>query len=107
MKYFIAIAIIFFTALSVQGAPFLTSDNQATATYYTISGGPSFIPARVDGTAIRVDLAKYETGSWPIKVKACKVDPVWGVQCSEEGSFTLTCPSPTGGLTKPVLKIEP
>jgi hypothetical protein len=106
MKYFIAIAIIL-TALSVQGAPFLTSDNQATATYYTISGGPSFIPATVQGTAIRVDLVNYQVGSWPIKVKACKIDPLWGLQCSEETAFTLTCPAPTGGLTKPVMKIEP
>ena len=106
MKYLIAIAIIL-TALSVQGAPFLTSDNQATAEYYTINGGPSFIPSTVQGTAIRVDLANYQQGSWPIKVKACKTDPVFGVQCSEEGIFTLTCPAPTGGLTKPVLKIEP
>jgi hypothetical protein len=105
MKYLIAIVIIL-TALSVQGAPFLTSDNQPTATYYTISGGPSFIPATVQGTAIHVDLVNYQIGSWPIKVKACKTDPLWGVQCSEEASFTLTCPSPTGGLTKPVIQIE-
>ena len=99
MKYILAIAIILI-ALSVQGAPFLVSDRQASATSYQITGGPSWLPVPVvaDGT-MRIDLGTYYEGTWAIKVKACT-----GMFCGPETDFTLTCPAP---LKAPVLTIEP
>lgn len=103
----LCIVIFCLVAVTVFASPFLVSDNQATATSYQITGGPAWLPTTVLGTAIRIDLANYQQGTWPLRVRACKTDPVYGVQCSPEGNFTLTCPSPTGGLTAPVLRIEP
>lgn len=87
--------------------PFLQSNTQASATTYTITGGPSFIPSSVSTTngQMRVDLANYTQGTWPIVVRACKTDPMYGQQCSPTTNYTLTCPSPTGGLTAPVITI--
>ncbi len=98
MKYILSIAIIL-TALSCQGAPYLVSNEQTTATRYEITGGPAWLPSSVNGTAIRIDLANYQQGTWAIKAKAC--NDIW---CGPEDDYTLTCPAP---LTAPVLKIEP
>ncbi len=110
MKYFIAIAltllVIIFMAVSVHAAR-LVSDDQPTAQRYEITGGPSWLPSTMNGTEINYTFTDYQEGTWAVKVRACKTDPLWGLQCSPEGNYTLTCPSPTGGLTAPVLRIEP
>jgi hypothetical protein len=104
----IAVIVVFLTFMATaSAAPFLVSDNQATATSYQITGGPAWLPTTVLGTAIRIDLANYQPGTWELKARACKTDPAFGVQCSPEGNFTLSCPEPTGGLTAPVLSIVP
>jgi hypothetical protein len=94
-------------AVMASASPFLVSNEQATATSYHISGGPAWLPSTVQGTSINIDLANYQEGTWEIRARACKVDPVFGLQCSAEGSYTLVCPAPTGGLNAPVLRIQP
>ena len=96
-------------ATTLFASPFLQSNTQATATQYQISGAPSFIPSTVNTTTgqMRVDLANYTQGTWPVTVRACKTDPLYGLQCSLPTSYQLTCPSPTGGLTAPTLSIVP
>lgn len=108
MKYLVALILIIL-AVSVQAAPFLQSNVQSTATQYTISGGPSWMPTSVSTTTgqMRVDLANYQQGTWPLVVRACKTDPLYGQQCSPATNYQLTCPSPTGGLTSPTLSIVP
>ena len=103
-----AIAIIL-VASTVFATPFLQSNTQAGATSYQITGAPSWIPSMVSTTTgqMRIDLGTYQAGTWPVTVKACKTDPLWGVQCSPTTPYTLTCPSPSGGLTAPTLTIVP
>jgi len=106
MKLIILLAIILI-ALSVQGATLVSTNPQPTAMEYRLSGGPGWLPAQISGQTLRIDLGSYTEGTWAIKVKACKTDPLWGLQCSPEGDYTLTCPSPTGGLVEPILEIIP
>jgi hypothetical protein len=109
MKTVMAVLAMVLMATGVMAAPFLQSNVQASATSYTIAGGPPFIPTTVATTngQMRVDLVNYTVGTWPVTVRACKTDPIWGVQCSPNTAYTLTCPSPTGGLTAPTLTIVP
>jgi len=107
MKRIILAIAILLIAVTASASPYLVSDNQSAATSYRITGGPAWLPATFNGSALRVDLANYQQGAWPIKVRACRTDPLYGVQCSAETEYTLTCPSPTGGLNKPVLSISP
>jgi hypothetical protein len=108
MKRIILALVIIFMAVTAQANPFLTSNAQVGATSYQITGAPSWFPASViNAGRVGIDLANYQAGTWPLTVKACKTDSVWGVQCGPAVSYTLTCPSPTGGFVAPVMTISP
>ena len=80
------------------GAAHLVCDPQATVTSYVFTGQPAPLPTTASGTSVKADGSLYldistmPTGSYPLTVKACKDDPIWGTQCSATVPFTLVRP---------------
>ena len=97
------ILVIVLAAGTAWAQPFLVCDSQSGVTSYTLTGPswvPTTVPAQTDGS-IRMDVAAAVVGSNALTVKACKVDPVWGTQCSAAANFTFTrpgAPSPIGNI---------
>ena len=85
------------TSLAMAEGPILSPTNpQPGATLYQLTG-PSWLPASIPATSgtFRLDLGPIaQPGTYSITSKACKVDPLWGIQCGPVGNYTLTCYPP-------------
>ena len=95
MKKFIAIMAILFCASVAQAAPFLVCDPQSGVTHYQLTG-PAWVPAQVTAQAdgsLRTDVSASAIGLNQLTVKACKIDEIWGEQCSSAIPFDFDRPS--------------
>ena len=91
----LAMAFMVLMAGSVFAAPFLVCDPQTGVTSYQLTGPswvPATAPAQPDGS-IKLDVATAVIGVNSLTVKACNVDPIWGVTCSDAVPFVFTRPA--------------
>lgn len=96
------IALLFMSSIA-QAAPLLVCDRDTTTnppTEYQIilPAGQTWMvatsPAITTGLyGFKADIANAPVGTTSISVKACKVDPIWGTQCSVASTYPLVRPS--------------
>lgn len=84
---------------AVWAAPFMVCDPQAGVTHYKLTG-PVWLPATSlalpDGS-VHQDVGMAAAGILnQLTIAACKVDLVWGEQCSGTVPFSFTRPSAPG-----------
>jgi hypothetical protein len=94
MRYILALFALLVMAGFSYAAPFMVCDPQATVTTYQLTG-PGWVPTNVTAQAdgsIKMDVASAVVGITSLTVKACRVDPVWGTQCSAAVPFSFTKP---------------
>ena len=108
MRTILAIFFIFL-AVTVNAQTLADHNTQTDVTEYVFTNQPSFVPSRVPvvNGVLSLSLANYTEGVWTFQSSKCKGDPLFGRQCSVPKDYTLTCPSPTGGLTQTDLYIKP
>ena len=110
--------IIVLTALLVLAdipafAAHLVCDPNPGADTYIFTGLPAPLTSPATGTSVKadgslyLDISNMPTGSYPLSVKACKTDAVWGQVCSTTVPFTLVRPTLTSPLMPGNLNIVP
>lgn len=108
MKWLITMILVL-TATVTFASPFLVCDMPVTGTLpteyqITLPTGQTWMvatsPALTTGQyGFKADLVAAPVGTTSIKVKACKNDLSWGMQCSPEVSFPLVKPAPPAAMS--------
>lgn len=111
MKSLLVLCLVLIASIA-SAQPFLVCDREITGTIptsyqITLPTGQTWLPATTPALTsgsygIKLDMANAPTGSYPVKVKACITDPLWGQNCSVDSTYPLvrpSSPSPPTGAT--------
>lgn len=105
MKLILSILMVLMTAVVAIGAPFLVCDYQAGVSFYQVDGlppgmnGTQSIPAHNATYGFKYDIGNLPPGTYTLKARACRSDPLWGGACSADSNpLSFTRPAVPSGV---------
>jgi hypothetical protein len=100
-KITLLIAFLLLASVPAYATHLVCDPNPGLPDSYVFTGLPAPLTSPATGTSIKadgslfLDISNMPVGSYPLTVKACKTDPIWGQACSAAVPFTLVRPTLT------------